>query len=162
MLVLAAVFLTGCAVSPPPTPSPPPVGTIELAVDSAEGAALAVTRCSVEGGGLFPCSLDLRMTFSVVLNSGVDRALVQTISILPVADMWCHQDGIASVTAGTPATLTASSVYFGLQGSATLPECGFPLQTTRIVAQLWRVDISGLIHVLLTQEFSKTYTFTNP
>ena len=43
-------------------------------------------------------------------------------------------------------------------GGAT-PECGLPVQTTRMVAYLWE---SGGPRGLLQQDFSKAYTFTNP
>jgi hypothetical protein len=121
-----------------------------------------VSQCFDEGN-LKPCTRDLHMAFSVVLNIGVDRALVRP-EFYTATGRLCGatKTEVVSLSAGTPATLPASSVFLGLQGSATSPECEFPLQSTRMVAHLWRVDSRGEVDVLLTQEFSKTFTFTNP
>ena len=37
-----------------------------------------------------------------------------------------------------------------------------PNGDAQIVAHLWQVSNGGLVNMLLTQEFSKRYTFTNP
>jgi hypothetical protein len=162
LFVLTGGLLAGCSSSAPTMPSASPMGSLELTTDSPDGAALVVTQC-YEEGGLFPCTLDLHMRFSVVLNTGVDRALVQTNFYLASGRLCgATKTEMVSLTPGTPATLTASSVFLGLQGNATPAECGFPLQTTRIVAQLWRVRNTGQDDVLLTQQFFRTYTFVTP
>ncbi len=161
LLLLASGLLAGCGASSPSTPSPPPAaGVVELTTNRPDGATLVVTPCSVEGE-LFPCTGDLQMTFSVVLNRDVDRAGVST-QFYTATGLLCAAANteVVSVIAGTPVTLTASSVYLSLQGSSTSPECGLPLQTTRMVAHLfWDNGPAG---DLLTQAFSKAYTFTNP
>jgi len=163
LLLLAGGWLTGCGSPSPSMPSPgPAVGTIELTTSSPDGSSLVVTQC-LEEGDLFPCTRDLHMTFSVVLNRGVDRALVQP-QFFTDSGRLCGatQTAMVSLTAGTPATLTASSVYLVLQGSSTSPECLVPLQTTRLVAHLYQVNSSGEVAELLTQEFAKAYNFINP
>lgn len=162
LLMLASGLLAGCGSSSPSMPSPAlPVGTIELTTSNPDGSALVVTQC-LDEGNLFPCTRDIHMTFSVVLSRGVDRALVRP-EFYTAGGRLCGatQTTVVSLTAGTPATLTASTVYLGLQGSSTPPECGLPLQTTRMIAHLWQINSNGQVDDLLTQEFSKAYTFTN-
>lgn len=108
-----------------------------------------------------PRTRDLQLTFSVVLNRDLDRARVST-QFYTTSGHLCAAtttDSV-SVTAGTPVTLKASSVYLWLPGSLS-PECGLPVQTTRIVAHLFQ-DNGPAVGDLLTQEFSTAYTFTNP
>jgi hypothetical protein len=161
-LMLASGLLVGCGSSSPTTPSPPAAGTIELTTNRPEGAMLVVNPCVDEEGNLFTCTRDLQVTFSVVLNRNVDRALVFT-QFYTMTGRLCAaaNTGIVSLTEGTPVTLIAPVVSLQLQGSATSPECGLPLQTTRIVAQLFQ-DPSPSSQALLTREFTKAYTFTSP
>lgn len=97
------------------------------------------------------------MTFSVVLNRDIERARVWT-EFYTVTGQLCGGASTAfgSLTAGTPVTLTAASVYLSFQGGAT-SQCGLPVQTTRMVAHLldW-----GSPRDVLTEESSNTYTFT--
>jgi hypothetical protein len=122
---------------------------------------LVVNTCPSEGD-LFPCTDDLQMAFSVVLNRDVDSASVST-QFYTATGQLCAGATAASVslTAGTPVTLTVPTVYLSLQGSSTSPECALPLKTTRIVAHLLHVNTSRGGD-LVTQEFSKTYTFIHP
>ena len=162
LLTLASGFLAGCESSAPTTPSPPPpAGMVELTTNRPDGAILLVNPCVDEEGNLDSCTRDLQMTISVVLNRDVDRAVVN-VQFYTATGRLCAAGNTAVVplTAGTPVRLTASSVYVFFQGNATSPECGLPLQTTRMVAQLLQERISP--SVLLTQEFSNAYTFTNP
>ena len=164
LLMLANGLLAGCGASPLTPSLPPPAGVLELTTNRPVGATLAVNLCVEPENEPWPCTRDLQMTFSVVLNRDVDHAVVFT-SFYSATGLLCAGGSTETValTAGTPATLTASSVYVRLQGSSTPPECGLPVQTTRIVAQLMRVNFNGPgTGHLLNGEFSKAYTFTNP
>ena len=160
LLMLASGLLAGCRSSPLSPSLPPPAGVLELTTNRPGGATLVVNPCPADGG-VFWCTGDLQMTFSVVLNRDVDRAFVAT-EFYTATGLLCAgvSTGTVALTARTPATLTASSVYVRLQGSSTSPECGLPVQTTRIVAHL--IHDNGPAGHLLNGEFSKAYTFTNP
>ena len=163
LLILASGLPAGCGASSPSTPSLLPLaGTIELTTNHAEGATLVVNPCRSEEGDSFTCSRDLQLTFSVVLNRDIGRAIVST-QFYTTADHLCAvaNTEIAPLTAGTPLTLTASTVSLQLLGSLTPPECGLPVRTTRIVAHLIQ-DGGPAVGYLLTQEFTKAYTFGNP
>lgn len=136
----------------------PPQGRVELTTNRADGATLVVNPCPGEENTI-PCTGDLQMTFSVVLNRDIDRARVWTEFYTPAGRL-CGGASTAfvSLTAGTPVTLTASSVYLSFQGAPTA-QCGLPVQTTRMVAHLY--DWASPNDVL-TQEFSKAYTFMIP
>jgi hypothetical protein len=160
--VLASGLLDGCSSSPSTPSPPPPAGMVELTTNRPDGAMLVVNQCVDEEGNLFTCTRDLQMTFSVLLNRDVDRGIVWTDFYTTTGRLCAAASTrFVSLTAGTPVTLTASTVYLSLQGSATSPECGLPLQTTRMVARLFR-DPSSPHQDLLTQEFSKAYTFVSP
>ncbi len=159
--MLASGFLAGCESSAPTTPSlPPPAGMVELTTNRPDGAMLVVNPCVDEEGNRDSCTRDLQMTISVVLNRDVDRAMVR-VEFYTATGRLCAAGNTAVVplTAGTPARLTASSVYVFFQGS-NVTLCGLPFQTTRMVAQLTQERVSP--SALLTQEFSNAYTFTNP
>jgi hypothetical protein len=162
LLLLASGLLAGCEASAPSTPSPPPpAGTVGLTTSRPDGAALVVNPCTSKEGDTSPCTRDLQMTFSVVLNRDVDRAGVWTEFYTTTGHLCAAANtSLLSLTAGTAATLTATSVYLSLQGSSTSPECGLPVETTRMVAHLWAEGVST--GDLLRQEFSKAYNFTNP
>lgn len=136
----------------------PSQGRVELTTNRADGAMLVVNPCPGEGNTI-PCTGDLQMTFLVVLNRDIDRARVWT-EFYTTTGRLCGGASTAfvSMTAGTPVTLTASSVYLSLQGAATA-QCELPLQTTRMVAHLyeWASPID-----VLTQEFPRAYTFIIP
>ncbi len=158
LLMLASGLLAGCEAASPSTPSlPPPAGMIELTTNRPDGATLVVNPCADEEGNLFPCTRDLQMTFSVVLNRDVDSASVGTKFYTATGQFCAVTNTPVSLTAATPVTLTVSPVYMLLRGITT--ECGLPLQTTRIVTHLYRTNGSG---DLLTQEFPNAYTFTEP
>ena len=169
LLMLASGLLAGCGSSSPLTPSPvsqtppattpsTPQGRIELTTNRPDGATLLVKPCPGEANPI-PCTDDLQMTFSVVLNRDIDRARVWT-EFYSTTGRLCGGASTAfvSLTAGTPVTLTATSVSLSFLGGET-SQCGLPVQTTRMVAHLWDWASPGDV---LTHEFSKAYTFTNP
>ena len=160
LLMLASGLLAGCRSSPLSPSLPPPAGVLELTTNRPDGTTLVVNPCVDPENEPWPCTRDLQMTFSVVLNRDVDNAVVFT-SFYNATGQLCAGGSTETValTAGTPATMTASSVYTSLQGSSTPPECGLPVQTTRIVAHL--IHDGGAAGHLLNGEFSKAYTFTN-
>ncbi len=162
LLILASGLLAGCGASSPSTPSLLPLaGTIALTTNHPDGAMLAVNPCPSEDGDGFTCSRDLQMAFSVVLNRDIDRAIVSTQFYTTTGRLCAAANTqIASLSAGTPLALTASTVWLLLLGS-TSPECGPPVQTTRMVAHLIQ-DGGPAVGDLLTQEFTKAYTFVNP
>jgi hypothetical protein len=155
-------LLAGCGSSPLTPSLPPPAGVLELTTNRPVGATLAVNLCVEPENEPLPCTRDLQLTFSVVLNRDLDRARVST-QFYTTSGHLCAATTTesVSVTAGSPVTLNASSVYLWLQGSSMSPECRLPVQTTRIVAHLFQ-DGGPAVGDLLTQEFSKAYTFTNP
>lgn len=158
--MIASGLMSGCESFPLAPSLAPPAGVLELTTSRPAGATLVVNPCPAEGD-VFSCTRDLQMTFSVVLNRDVDRAIVWTEFYTP-AGLLCAAANteIVALTSGTPITLTASSVYLSLQGSSTSPECGLPVHTTRMVAHLHQDG--GPSGDLLKQEFTKGYTFTNP
>jgi hypothetical protein len=162
LLMLANGLLAGCGASPLTPSLAPPAGVLELTTNHPAGATLAVNPnlCVEPENEPVPCTRDLQLTFSVVLNRDLDRVRVST-QFYTTSGHLCAATTTesVSVTAGTPATLTASSVCLWLPGSS--PECGLPVQTTRMVAHLFQ-DGGPAVGDLLTQEFSKAYTFTNP
>ena len=160
LLILASGLPAGCGASSPWTPSLLPLaGTIALTTNHPDGATLVVNPC-LEEGDWFPCSRDLQMTFSVVLNRDISRAIVSSQFYTATGRLCAAANTqIASLSAGTPIALTAPAVYAPLPG--TSPECGLPLQTTRIVAHL-NQDGGPAVGDLLTQEFTKAYIFVNP
>jgi hypothetical protein len=162
LLILAGGLLGGCGASPSTPSLMPLAGTVELSSNHPDGATLVVNPC-LEEGDWFPCSRDLQMTFSVVLNRDISRAIVST-QFYTAAGHLCATANTqtASLSAGTPLTLTAAAVYVRLPGTSTSPEmCALPMQTTRIVAHL--IQNGGpAVGDLLTQEFTKAYTFVNP
>jgi hypothetical protein len=132
---------------------------LELTTNRPDGAMLVVNTCPSEGD-LFPCTDDLQMTFSVVLNRDIDRAIVSTQFYTTTGRLCAAANTqIASLSAGTPLALTASAVSVPLPG--TSPECGLPVQTTLMVAHLIQ-DGGPAVGDLLAQEFTKAYTFVNP
>jgi len=156
----ASGLLSGCGSFPLAPSLAPPAGVLELTTSRPGGATLVVNPCPADGD-VFPCTRDLQMTYSVVLNRDVDRAIVWTEFYTP-AGLLCAaaNSDIGSLTSGTPVMLTASTVYLSLQGSSTSPDCGLPVQTTRMVAHLFQEN--GPAGDLLKQEFSNAYTFTSP
>jgi hypothetical protein len=143
---------------------PPGTYTLSGVVTEATASGLVpienaeVWRLDEEQSGWdIPCTGDLQMTFSVVLNRDIDRARVWT-EFYTATGQSCGDASTAfvSLTAGIPVTLTASSIYLSFQGGAT-SQCGLPVQTTRMVAHLF--DWASPRDVL-TEKFSKTYTFT--
>ena len=162
LLIVATGLLTACAPSlPSSSPSSPSAvlsGRVDLSTNHPDGTMLVVNPCPGEGNQV-PCTHDLEMSFSVVLNRDIERARVWTEFYTATGRM-CGGASTAfgPLTAGTPATLTASSTYLSFQGAET-PQCGLPVRTTRMVAHVldWRNGQSDL----LTQEFSKVYTFTD-
>ena len=109
---------------------------------------------------MWSCTRDLQMSFSVVLNRDIDRARLG-IQFLTATGMLCAAANteVVSLRAGTLATMSASSVSVSLQGSSTSPECGLPVQTTRLVARLYQE--MGPAGDMLSQEYSKGYTFAS-
>lgn len=162
LVILATGLLAGCR-SPSSPSAPPPAGTVELTTNRPEGATLVVNSCVDEEGARFTCTRDLQLIFSVVLNRNVERARVWT-EFYTSGRILCGSAGtaIVRVTAGTPVTLTTSSISLALQGSLTPPECGLPLQTTRMVAHLHEDPTMAPHGDLLTQEFSRVYRFIGP
>ena len=163
LLILASGLLAGCGASSPSTPSLLPLaGTVDLTTNHPEGATLVVNQCVDEEGNPFTCTRDLQMTFSLVLNRDIGRAIVST-QFYTTTDQLCAvaNTEVASLSAGTPLALTASTVSLWLLGRFTSPECGLPVQTTRMVAHLIQ-DGGPAVGDLLTQEFTKAYTFVNP
>lgn len=110
-------------------------------------------------GTLWPCTCDLEMTFSVVVNRDLDRARVST-EFYTASGQLCAAGTTEMITlsAGTPSTMRAPHVRLSLQGSSTPPECGLPFNTTRMVSRLYQEGGPAVGH-LLTQEFSRAYTF---
>ena len=164
LLALASGLMAGCGASSPSTPSVlPPTGTIELAATSRpDGATLGVNVCVEPENEPWPCTRDLQMTYSVVLNRDLDRARIFTQFYTTTGQLCAATNTeLGLLTAGTPVTLTASSVFLSLQGSSTSPECALPLRTTRMVAHL-NQDGGPAAGDLLTQEFARAYTFVNP
>jgi len=161
LLIAASGLLAGCGASSPSTPSPLPLaGTIALATNHPDGATLVVNQCVDEEGNSFTCTRDLQMTFSLVLNRNVDRAIVSTQFYTATGRLCAGANTqIASLSAGTPLALTASTVVMPFLG--TSPECGLPVQTTRMFAHLIQ-DGGPAVGDLLAQEFTKAYTFVNP
>lgn len=163
LLMLASALLVGCGSASPATPSPPPAqGTIELMTSRPDGSALVVTEC-LEEGDVFPCTRDLDVQFSVVLDRDIDRALLRA-EFYNAGGRICGATSTnagqpSRLTAGTPTTFTASVVFMGLQGSSTATDCAAPMRTTRMVARLWQSDSSGVIHELFTRDFSRGYNF---
>lgn len=159
LLVLGSWFWAGCESSSPTMPSAPPVGTIELATNSRNGATLLVSQCDDEGF-VRPCTRDLDMTFSVVLNTGVARALVRP-EFYTASGRLCGatKTAVVSLTAGTYTTLTASSVFLF---SATSGNVGFHCKRREWSRTCGWVDSKGQVSELLTQDFLRTYTFANP
>ena len=79
LLILGSGLLAGCGASSPSTPSLLPLaGTVELTTNHPDGATLVVNQCVDEEGNPFTCTRDFQLTFSVVLNRDVDRAIVLT------------------------------------------------------------------------------------
>jgi hypothetical protein len=93
----------------------------------------------------------------VVLNRDIDSVRVWT-EFYTANGRSCGDAStvFVSLKAGTPVTLTASSICLSFQGGAT-SQCGLPVQTTRMVAHVFDGASPGEV---LTEEFSKTYTFT--
>ena len=160
LLMVASGWLTACGSFPLAPSLPSPAGGLELTTNRAAGATLVVNPCPADGD-VFPCTRDLQLTFSVVLNRDVNRAIVSTQFYTPAGVLCAAANTeIVPLTSGTPATLTASTVYLSLQGSLTSPECALPVHTTRMVAHLTQEN--GPAGDLLTQQFSTAYTFTRP
>ena len=159
LLLLVSGLPAGCGSTSPSTPSPvsaTALGRMELTTNRPDGGTLVVKFCPGEANPI-PCTEDLQMTFSVVLNRDIDRARVWT-EFYSATGQLCAGASTAFVpmTAGTAVTVTAPSIYLSLQGGAT-SQCGLPAQTTRMVAHLLDWASHGDV---LTEEFSKTYTFT--
>src|SRR5205823_5988064 len=137
--LVAAGLPAGYGSLSPSTPSPVPptaLGRIELTTNRPDGATLMVNPCPGEENPT-PCTSDLQMTFSVVLNRDIDRARVWT-EFYTATGQSCGDAStvFVSLKAGTPVTLAASSIYLSFQGGAT-SQCGLPAQTTRMVAHLF-------------------------
>ena len=170
VLTVALVILNACARVPVApsgttaatgagtrTPAGGTAGIIELRTDQPDGATLTVNPCPGESNPI-PCSDDLQLRFSVVVNRDIERARVWT-EFYNAAGQLCAgaSTPFVALTADIPAQLTGTSVYLSLQGSET-SICGLPMQTTRMVAHLY--DWASPRDVL-TQNFSNTYTFTD-
>jgi hypothetical protein len=121
LVLLASGLLAGCGSSSP-------FDALAIAsrrggrayANHPAGATLTVNLCVEPENEPWPCTRDLQLTFSVVLNRDLDRARVST-QFYTTSGHLCAATTTesVSVTAGTPATFTASSVYLWLQGSST-------------------------------------------
>lgn len=162
-VVLLTLGPVGCGY-PPSTPSPPaPAGTVSLTTDRPDGSTLVVTICAEPESEPWPCTRDIELTFSVVLNRDLDRARVSTDFYTPTGQLCASATTpeLVSLTAGTPVTMTAPIVFLSLQGSSTSSECGLPLRTTRMVSRLYQ-EQGPTLGDLLIQELPRTYIFVNP
>jgi hypothetical protein len=167
LVMLANAMLAGCGLSSPSAPSTvsqtpttlsSPLGMVALTTNRPDGATLEVKACPGEENPI-PCSGELELTFLVVLNRDIERARVWT-EFYDATGRLCGgaSTPFVALKAGAAVTMTASSVYLHLRGGET-SQCALPLQTTRMVSHLW--DWAGPGD-LLTQEFSKAYTFAIP